>query len=499
MKNKISIFSIILVLGVFVVAGCSKSWLDINNDPNNSADATMELLFPSGVASVATTTGGYYNLAGGFWSQYWTQSNAANQYKYIDQYGISASDFNNIWQEMYVGALSDLQLTIEKAKVAENTSFLLMATVMQAYAWQFMTDFHGDIPYFEAFQGDAEVRNLSPKFDTQEAIYTDLLARLNEVLNVEEFTELTTDQAAQDMVFGGDIDQWIRFANTLKLKMYLRLAYKQPAVAQAGIQSLYSNGAEFLSTDAFLNCFIDVETKDNPLYAADKRNLNVGTNLRISSTIFRYFETNADPRLSGIIASNVVPMPQGGFVLTSAQMDPTTVAVFRLNATEPVYFISEVESYLLQAEAIERGWGTGDAKTLYDMAISADFARRGLGGGESGLIGAGGAYEYPTSGTFDEKLEAIIMAKWAAFTGKQCAESFFEQCRTGYPKVSTVPAWLNGAVNADYHGGALTYSLGGITGGLFPKRMVYPQDEANLNTNYPGNVAVTVPVWWDVN
>jgi hypothetical protein len=136
---------------------------------------------------------------------------------------------------------------------------------------------------------------------------------------------------------------------------------------------------------------------------------------------------------------------------------------------------------------------------MYDMAVSLEFARKGLAGQEAAFLAAGGAYEYPSGGTFDQKLETIIMAKWAAFAGSQCTEAFFETNRTGYPKVSSEKPWKDGAYNPVYIGGLLSYSLEGTTNGVFPARMIYPQNEVNLNKNFPGQTKITDKVWWDKN
>lgn len=478
--------------------GCTKDWLDVNKDPNNAESASPELVFPAGVASMASLVGGYYNLIGGFWSQYWSQSNAANQYKSLDQYQVQSGDYNSQWRELYAGALSDLQFVIDEADSLGNNSYYFMATVMQAYGFAFAVDFYDEIPYTEAFQGDADVQNFNPVYDDGKTVYLDLIDRIDAAALLE-MNELTPAQQNADFLFGGNMDLWMAFANTLKLKLYLRMAYSDPSVAQAGVEKLYADGAEFLSIDAALDVFIDAASQSNPLYESDRRQLNVGTNLRVSSTIFNYFQTNSDPRLDYIVqdddGSSVVPMPQGGFNISSTDLLPTSVAVYALSPTTPVYFISAVESYLLQAEAVARGWGTGDAQTLYNLAVTMEFSRKGYDA--SSFISSGGAYEYPASGSFDEQLETIIMAKWAAFSGTQCAEAFFETCRTGYPSVSTIPAWKDGAHNTDYEGGKLTYSMEGVTGGDFPQRLIYPQDEVNLNTNFPGQTDITDKVWWN--
>jgi len=492
-KNKISIIAAAVL--ILFSTSCTKDWLDVNEDPNNAQSATAELVFPAGVVSVAGQTGGYYNLIGGFWSQYWSQSNAANQYKYLDQYQIQSGDFNGNWREMYANGLSDLQFVIDDAKATKNTSYELMGTVMQAYGFAFMVDFYNDIPYSEAFQGDSETQNFSPKFEKGKDIYADLIKRIDAAA-AAEMTELTDAQVAADFVFNGNMDQWKRFANTLKLRMYIRMAYADEATAKAGVQKMYADGDEFLSSDAGLDIFVDAEGQDNPLYASDRRKLNVKTNLRVSSTIYRYYEEKGDGRINAILGTSGVPMPQGGFNIPSTKLDPPSVALFAMSATDAVYFISYVESLLLQAEAIERGWGTGDAKALYDAAVEADFARKGISGAGR-LLAQGGVYEYPSAGSFDAKLEAIIMAKWAAFAGSQNAEAFFETNRTGYPKYNSAPAWDGSAEVV--HVGELSYSIEGVTGGVFPARMIYPQDEVNLNTSFPGQTKTTDKVWWDKN
>jgi len=498
MKNKITIILSFFLAGLIIVSSCSKDWLDVNDDPNNPRTANPELVLPAGVMSLGTVVGYYYNLVGGFWSQYWSQSNAANQYKYIDQYQILDNSSSNLWawREAYANGLGDLQYVVNTTRADGNWAVYLMATTIQAYGWQVMVDFNDRIPYSEAFQGDAASPNFSPKYENGQDIYANVLARLDTALS-NPLNELSDKEKNGDLVYDGDLSNWIKFANTLKLKMYMRMMYANPTVAQAGIEKLYTDGAEFISDpsdEAKLDFFIDNEFKDNPLYANNNRKLNVATNLRISATLFRYLEQNSDPRLAAYCGAGT-PMPQGGFNIPTPQLAPTSVSVFTLTATDPVYFISAVESKLLQAEAIAAGWGTGDAKALYDEAVTMSFARSG--NDASSFLATDGAYEYPASGTFEEQQEAIMMAKWSAMAGTQGIEMFFETNRTHYPRISDVPSWSDGIYNSEYIGGRLTYSLEGVTGGEFPKGFIYPQQEVNLNTNFPGQRSVTTKVWWD--
>ena len=112
--KKTSIYkSLILSALVFSTFSCKKT-LDINVDPNNPSidNATPEVLFPTATMSTAGRVGGELAILGGFWSQYWTQSFAANQYKTIDTYNLTNKDLNGSYSELFSGALNDYQLTI---------------------------------------------------------------------------------------------------------------------------------------------------------------------------------------------------------------------------------------------------------------------------------------------------------------------------------------------------------------------------------------------------
>lgn len=506
MKNNFKKIFLIGIITTFLTAGCS-DWLDVNTDPNNPADASMELVFTAGVMEVAANVGGYYNLLGGMWSQHYTQSNAANQYKYIDGYVIESNDFQSNWSEMYAGALNDLKYTRVKAVEAENWSMNLMATAMEVYAWQVMADLYDEIPYSEALNG---VNNPSPKYEKGSVIYPDLIVRLDEALGKDLTTIssiLTNAQKNQDQVFHGDLNKWKQFANTLKLKLYLRQMYVNPTVAQSGIAALISSGAQFLDSDATLDIFINEKDKDNPFYSSDKRNLNVATNLRASATLFNFLSANNDPRISKYYenapgGSIGTPMPQGGFDIISTIMVPNNIAVFHLEPTTPVYFFTLAEVKFMLAEVAAKGWSSENAKDLYTDGVLAAFSRLGLDG--STFVETGGVYEYPT-GDFEVQQKAIIVQKWLSMVAIQGLEAFLETNRTHYPAVSSIPAWngtsSSGSLNPAFITGELTYSLAGTSvGNKFPKRLLIPMSERTANASVPADLKVkdiTQKIWWD--
>ena len=135
--------------------------------------------------------------------------------------------------------------------------------------------------------------------------------------------------------------------------------------------------------------------------------------------------------------------------------------------------MSAAESAFLQAEAIARGWLTGDDEQAYISGISASCTR-------FGVADVSALYPYDEYGTdFEAKQQAIITQKWIAMANNQGLESFFEYNRTHYP--------------------VLQPSMAGVLQGEFnmPKRVMYPQSEYDANPNTPDAIDVYVKVWWD--
>jgi hypothetical protein len=285
----------------------------------------------------------------------------------------------------------------------------------------------------------------------------------------------------------------VKFANTLKLKMYLRMVYAKPAEAEAGIKALYNSGVTFLDSDASMAIFEDLADKSNPLYEFNFRKLNTNGNLRASRTLLTFLQANNDPRISSYYdfssGTNYRGLNQGD--QNNPDQTLTNVSIIKMTSKDPVQFISLPESYLLQAEALERFFGGVGAKEKYDNGVSAAFAQYAYDA--SGFIAPSGTYEYPSGGNFEEKLEKIIVQKWVSFPGSHALEGFFEQNRTGYPKIS--PVYSTDTDN--YVPGQFVYSNTGTTGGLFPKRLIIPEDERNNNPNTPAVTPITTEVWWD--
>lgn len=472
-----------LVSAVILFTACDTD-LDINKDPDllSPDQIPMNSELPAGISGVAASAGSYYAIAGGFWSQFWTQSAVANQYKSIDDYTLNSNDgiIEGGWSSMY-DALTDIRNVKSNALAENNWDFYLAATTMEVYASQILIDMYGSIPYTEANNPAV----LNPKFDTASDVYDSMAADLKDALAKDLSASEGASPSSGDLVFGGNMANWTKFANTLLLKVYLRQTSARSTVAEDGVEALINSGAQFLDLNAGLSSdkFSDEASKSNPLFESDRRQLNVGTNLRASTTLGSYLTTNSDSRISNFYTGTTF-QPQGDFDDGSG-----SASVVVLGATSPIYFISAAESYFLQAEANARYYGGTNAKALYDMGVTAAFDQ--FGKSSAGMIGSGDAYEYP-AGTLEQNIEAIITQKWVASFPGNGYESFIEQNRTGYPQISAVAQ-----TNPAYVPGQFSYSVEGKTAGLFPQRFVYPQSETQRNSNAPEAVVeITVPVWY---
>ncbi|MBF2709708.1 SusD/RagB family nutrient-binding outer membrane lipoprotein [Flavobacterium soyangense] len=476
-----------IIISIFMLSmlftACNTD-LDINRDPDSVSDVPLKSQMPAGILGVVAAEGSYYAIIGGFWSQYWTQSNSANQYKDIDGYIIGTGDYFAAWRNMY-DALGDIRNVKRKALATGNWKYLLISTVMEVQASQVLTDFYGSVPYKEA----NNISILNPKYDSGEEIYDTMITDLNLALSKDLTTSVGEVPATDDLVFKGDLSKWTKLANTMKLKIYMRqINSSRSAIGIAGVQGLLSSGVAFLDVDAAITQFEDAANLSNPLFETDRRQLNIATNLRKSKTLSSFFDANGDSRSTKYYGPGVA-LNQGDF--ESQTPASPTVSVVIINATTPAYLMSKEESLFLQAEAKAR-FGSGD-KALYDAAVTENFNKYKLVA--SSYIATGGVYEYPTSGTLEQKIEAIITQKWIAGFPGNGFEAFFDKNRTGYPKTSLVPQ-----TDPGYIPGQIVYSVGGATEGKkFPKRLVYPQEETNTNTSTPALLKITEPVWWAKN
>jgi hypothetical protein len=488
-----------------VGSGCSK--LDINSNPNEptQSQGTPAVVFPAGVLSATGYIGGNLGIVGGMWSQYYTQSPYDNQYTDVDAYNMPNSDgfVTGTWDNLFTGALVDFQTVIHSSDSLQDWTYYLMAQTMKAYVTSVMVDLWSTMPYTQAFQGKD---NLNPTWDSGLTIYNALIDSIN-LAQGKDFTALTNSQpsADQDPLFGGnasEINNWIAFGNTLKLRMYLRMWNTQPAIARAGITALLSAGGPFLTKDAAFTNFSNAPGLDNPMYEQNIRELNTNSNLKASTTLVTWLNEYNDPRViywfGGYAPSSV---DQGNYRLILAGY--SSAPTFNETPTDPVEFISLAESDFLQAEALIRinGNGAAGAQALYEAGVERAFSEIGFSGdtllgktpGAAPYFGAYAWGKETEGGATLTNLQQIWRQKWAeCIYGCHGIEAWFEQNRNGFPTQSPVystdPSYIPGQI--------VVVPNTVLSAGQLPRRFPFPYDETNRNSSSPNLVPIYVPVWW---
>ncbi|HEY4155288.1 MAG TPA: SusD/RagB family nutrient-binding outer membrane lipoprotein [Puia sp.] len=494
-RLKIKISAPLLVFSFLILGTGCKHTLDINQNPNFPTldQGTPSLVLPPAVLATTGKIGADLAIVGGIWSQYFTQAALASQYKPVDSYNMPNTDFfvNDVYDGLFTTGLKNYQYVIDKSRESADWNTFLIATVMKAYTTGIMVDMYDQIPYSEALGGAAQ---LKPKFDDGYDIYTSLLSSLDSALNGDFSAGTNTNLGATDLVFGGDVGQWKLFANTLKLKFYLRMINAHADVAQSGITAMMSAGTSFLASDAAVTNFTDAPSQDNPFFEWNQRTLNTTANLKASATFVLWLEQANDPRIVSYFGN---PTPNYVHQGDYSGSDPTyqTAATFVQSPTDPVEFISGAESYFLQAEADVRYNSGANAKALYDQGVLTAFADLGLDG--SSFIEPGGAYEWGNEsedGVLLTPIQQIIRQKWASFPyGCHQIEGFFDKNRTGFPLTSAVYSTEPGYVPGQFVVGKNSV----LDPGLLPKRFVFPYDETSRNSNAPQTVVpISTPVWW---
>jgi hypothetical protein len=464
--KRIKYYLAALLAGTLILSSCSDSFFDINTSPNDPAAAVPSLVLPAAQAGNAFVFGGYYLNLGSFWTQQYAQAPAGSQWSEWESYNITENDFDRQFSSVYAGCLLDYQYIRNQAAAANNWKYYTIATLMQAYTFQTMADLYDSIPFTEALQG---IKYVQPHYESGELVYDSLLIRIDDALAKDFTISSVQNPGTNDMIFGGDMSLWQKFANTLKLKIYMRYTEVDGGYAnnrhKADIVALLAEN-NFLSTDAKFSAFATGQTSANPFYNTFIDRL--GGNVALNTTLATFLKNANDGRLQTMFAASVtgatynsVATGQGTVISGKTLND---YASPKITATTPVYFFSKEESLFLQAEA-EALYGTiAAAQSLYTAGINASLVANGL---------ASGSVTYAYNG-----VQSIIEQKWVASVNKRSLEAFFDLNRTGYPNF-------------------LTESISTIlNAGERPMRLFFPQGEQQTNANTPTRVPLTTKVWW---
>ncbi|MFL5788245.1 MAG: SusD/RagB family nutrient-binding outer membrane lipoprotein [Flavisolibacter sp.] len=421
LKNKFLIFTI---LAGVAFSGCKKDFLDINTNPNLATTATPELVLSTALTGTGVTLNPQSSPNTWFngWMGYWAISGS---------YAISSSDFTTykqttntadaFWQNIYHN-LNDYNYVKTQAIVQKKPFYEAVSRIMMSYNFQILVDMFGNVPYSDAFQGTVVIH---PKYDDQKVIYADLIKQIDTAITLLKRAD-AKGLASSDVMFGGDNEEWIRFANTLELRILMRQSEVNPSYVQTQIAKIEAEGSGFLQPGE------DAEV--NPGYSPSNANPFFAANFNISGTYINdfwranqysitFFKNNNDPRLTQVYAPSGTGKFQGNSIGQIGGLVGSDASIFGpgvlKSASQGLLIMPASESFFLQAEAALRTWITDDPEALYEQGVTESFRYLSV----PDYANEAATYYSQTNNknttwasttSFNEQLALIIRQKWAS-------------------------------------------------------------------------------------
>jgi hypothetical protein len=470
------------ILVLLLSTSCTKGFEDLNTNPNAPSSVQPSVL----LRQVIYDFGEHMSYEGFVAGDLLSQHRTALDFNLFDRHDLKSPQLGgNPWPIFYTN-LRDNEIILAQARTIETFAvYEGPALIMKAYMAAGLTDLFGDVPYFEAFNGvEGTVR---PAYDLQEDIYLNangILDNLDKgIAAIQNYIDVIPLEG--DILFSGDLDAWIRFANSLKIKHLVRISDKVDVSAE--LQTIFddrnyittnSQNAIFNFTNSDPNSFrlaqLRIGDFNNFVLSETMEGILVGLNDPRISIFFRPFSNSNSDEFNGLL--NGIDASQTSIALSDYSLSG---AAFRDDtSTLDANFITAWEVHLALAEAAVKNIINADAQVLYNAGVSLafDYWNTAL---PTNYLSESAAYN--AAGT--TPLQQIITQKWIANVINGY-EGWIEYRRTGFPELQTISASLNS--------------------NLIPVRMPYPAEEEALNSiNYSAAASATndnsinVPVWWN--
>ncbi|WP_157274127.1 SusD/RagB family nutrient-binding outer membrane lipoprotein [Pedobacter sp. BAL39] len=498
-------------------AGCTKNFEEYNTDPTGVPNKDVEVisLFKPIQSNIFHNYQTAQNLSADAYAGY-MMSPTPFRTEYNLNYSMVDGWNSNGFKDMYTYVMFPLSRMAAAGAKTNNPDFWAVALILKVEAMHRITDKFGPIPYSKFGQS-----LLSSEYDSQEKVYNQFFLELDTAVNSLQTyvaaNPAATPFASADLLFNGDYRKWIKFANSLRLRLAVRLSKVAPSVAQLqGEKAMANTGG--LMTDPADDAAVAVTNGTSDLYMITKD----WADNRLNASLTSYLTGFNDPRLPAYASPATDAAFAGQYIgirigiNIPAKDDYATYATLNTSNTftqlKAQQLMCAAESWFLKAEAGLRGWaGAGDPQTNYEKGIDVSMQQWGVNVGnyKADETSTQAAYQDPKNsannspalstvkvkwnagGTNEQKLEQVLTQKWlAVFPEGQEAWSEFR--RTGYPKLFTV-------VN--------NKSAGTIDTQVQIRRLPYAQSEYNTNNKEVQNAIQLLGgpdnggtrVWWDVN
>ncbi len=533
-ESKIGSLLLVAFLLLLLVTSCLDDFESINKNPlypDKEMEKMDEVLYgaylanfqkaviPIGTAADKTEPVNRYqnsvSLAGDAWSGYMSaRENKWNSGKNFTTYFMNQEKVDYIFSFMVTDIFTPW-IHIKRNSQDEGTKndeIYAMAQVIKIAALHRTTDMFGPIPYFKVGSGSFKV-----PYDSQEAVYRSFFKELEEAVGMlTKYSEKSDKVLSKfDVVYEGDVDKWIRFANSLMLRLAIRVRYANADLAKEYAEKAVTHPKGLITSPdeaPKMGKGAGLQMK-NPLKTIrDEYN-----DIRMGATVYCYLQGYGDPReevyfnkVSGAFKAVRTGIPQ-----SKLYEDFSTPKV---GEDDPLYWMKASEVLFLKAEGALAGFAMGGkAKDFYNDGIRMSFKENGVNGADTYLANSSAkpvnytdsknsslSAEAPSKITIrwnesadaeEENLERIITQKYLAiFPNGQ--EAWTEWRRTGYPRQIVV---ADNETNANVSIGN-GFNRGGVRRMLYP-RSEYDHNGANVSDAVSkflnGTDDAATNVWWD--
>ena len=494
--NKINNKYLIILVSLLSVTACKKQ-LDTNlSNPNGvtSAQITGKDVFANAVQVTSGNITNSYAFANewmGFWAR--TTGYSPSGQEQQENFALQNSLGDGIWQSQYHN-IYDYNFVVSNS--AANSILPGASAVMKALVFENLVDVFGDIPYSAA--GNPNV-STQPKYDAATDVYKGLIADINAGIVKIKASSATGDDAS-DIVFKGDKTKWVQFANTLKLRILMRMVPTgDQSFVKAALADIATDGTGYLvaGEDVTANPgYANLVGQQNPFWSSYGFEVSgAPKNNHVfyvaNKSMIDYLNSTADPRI-GYLYDTTGGKNSGNYLGAFATANPgNTLALIGpgilKSASQPAVIMLATQSFFLQAEAAQRGLISGNYLALLKTAIEESFRYLAV---PNPTVAAdnyfkGSSDDLVNPSNSSNPLKAIIYQKWVALGETDGLEIWSEYRRTGFPD-RTNPSVSSAVSAAD---------------NVLPKRLLYPQSEYNLNSknvNAEGQTSTgfTVKLFW---
>ena len=492
---------IFLIAGTLVIgSSCRKRFFDINNNPNQPSSASVDLVLPGALNATAGSlvTGNEFS---NYWMGYWAVSGGYAPGITEVSYKFSNSYHQNIWSNFYF-AINNFNYVEQTASAQQLKFFTGVAKIMKALCYHNLVDIYGNIPYSQALQ---ITKYPLPAYDKAVDIYGSLLKQIDTARILISTSGGDVITPTSDIMFGGDKNQWLKFANTLELRLLLRMTQisakpsywsSELAILNADPNGFLGQGQSAAVNPGYSNAS---DANLSPFYGTYGYNAvgNTQTNLgffRANTYAVNFYQNTNDPRLGQFYAPYAGNSFAGNDFGIQGQPNNVVSAIGTGNGllkspSEGAPVLTSFESLFLQAEAAQRGLIPGDYKALYKAAISESFNWFGLSSASAqtyySQTGLASLQDKVNIDLSSNPLVTIMTQKWAAINVLNPLEPFADYRRLLIP--ADVPGSKYPGVSAQF----APYTT--------PYRLYYPQSEVQTNpdnVSAQGNVNLNTKIFW---